>query len=62
MGAKISCVLCHTSDQNYDNPLLHIHHRGKRDGQHICLNCIKRRLKSIARYEERMKVIPKFPE
>ena len=59
MGAKLSCIVCHTSThQDVDNPLLQIHTCGKRDGQYVCLNCIKLRLKRIQRYEDRIKVIP----
>ena len=45
MGTNHSCMICLTTINNVDNPLLEIHTCGKRDGQFRCLNCLMKKLK-----------------
>ena len=60
MGMKQSCCICGTGKDDVDNPLLHIHHSGKRNGQYVCLSCIKKKIKCRERYEQRIKIIPEY--
>ena len=45
MGATIpKCMFCLVGETE-DNPIMVIYSRGKRDGQFICFNCIKKKNK-----------------
>ena len=54
MGTNHSCMICKTTDNNVDNPLLEIHTYGKRDGQFICLSCLMKKLKKREEYKKKL--------
>ena len=64
MGTNHSCVICKTTANNVDNPLLEIHTYGKRDGQFICLSCLMKRLKKRKQYHKKLteKYVSEFAE
>ena len=64
MGTKHSCIICLTTSKNVDNPLLGIHTCGKRDGQFVCLSCLKKRLKKREQYHKKLteKYVSEFAE
>ena len=54
MGATIpKCMFCLVGETE-DNPIMVIYSRGKRDGQFICLNCIKKKIRTLKSYERRV--------
>ena len=54
MGATIpKCMFCLVGETE-DNPIMVIYSRGKRDGQFICFNCIKKKIRTSQKYERRL--------
>ena len=64
MGTNHSCMICYTTINNVDNPLLEIHTCGKRDGQFVCLSCLMKRLKKKEEYKKKLteKYVEQFAE
>ena len=64
MGTIHSCIVCKTTDNNVDNPLLGIYTCGKRDGQFVCLNCLMKKLKEREEYKKKLteKYVSEFAE
>ena len=54
MGNKeIKCMYCNDIEEE-ENPILEIHSLGKRNGQFICFDCLKKKIKIILIYEQRL--------
>ena len=64
MGTIHSCIICKTTANNVENPLLGIHTCGKRDGQFVCLRCLMKRLKKREQYKKKLteKYVSEFAE
>ena len=47
------CFFC-SQPETEDNPLMKIYSRGKYGEKFICFNCIKRKIKIMNRYEQKL--------
>ena len=54
MGNTQRCMYC-KDEGTENNPILESHSLGKRNGQLICFNCIKEKVKIILELERRLR-------
>ena len=51
MGNTIPKCMLRQKSETEGNPVLEVHSRGKRGGQLICWICIKKKIKTLEKYE-----------
>ena len=54
MGNTIPKCMLRQKSETEGNPVLEVHSRGKRGGQLICWICIKKKIKTLEKYERRL--------